>query len=229
MSSKTSNIKIVRLSHDIELGNFDCNDLDLNEFLLNDAKPYLQNLLAVTYLIFFGKEILAFFSLSNDKISAADTKSTDTFENNFRSRMPEGKQIKSYPAVKIGRMAVNQKFQKNGWGQKTLDFIKGMFIENNKTGCLFITVDAYKQSIGFYKKNGFEFLTEKDEKNNTRQMFFRLLDLSKETITPDGMKNFNFNPKINEEELGTQDLNISIFTKLINTFKYFLKSKKHHI
>ena len=37
-------------------------------------------------------------------------------------------------------------------GTKILDFIKFKFIEKNRTGCAFITVDALKTSTDFYSK-----------------------------------------------------------------------------
>ena len=37
-------------------------------------------------------------------------------------------------------------------------------ITENKTGCCFITVDAYATAVGFYMKNGFRFLGEKERK-----------------------------------------------------------------
>lgn len=36
-------MKLIRLTGDYELGEFDCGDDDLNEFLLNDAKHFQEN------------------------------------------------------------------------------------------------------------------------------------------------------------------------------------------
>lgn len=57
-----------------------------------------------------------------------------------------------------------------------LDFIKGYFIINNKTGCRFITVDAYKSAVSFYEKNGFVALHNNDDDSFTRLMYFDLVD-----------------------------------------------------
>ena len=43
--------KLVRLVPNVAIGNFDCGDDDLNEFLRDDAKTYFSELLAVTYLV----------------------------------------------------------------------------------------------------------------------------------------------------------------------------------
>ena len=54
---------------------------------------------------------------------------------------------------------------------------KEFFRTNNRTGCRFITVDAYNDeaTLNFYKKNGFDFLWNADKNDNTRIMFFDLM------------------------------------------------------
>lgn len=46
MPQKTDSL--VRLSSETNLTGFDCEDADLNDFLLNDARQYMAELLAVT-------------------------------------------------------------------------------------------------------------------------------------------------------------------------------------
>lgn len=71
---------------------------------------------------------------------------------------------------------MNTRYKRKKVGSEMLDFIKGFFTNNNKTGCRFITVDAYNEPeiLGFYRKNSFDFLTVKDEKDATRLMYFDL-------------------------------------------------------
>ena len=89
------------------------------------------------------------------------------------------KYLRSYPSVKIGRFGVSKDLQGIGIGTNIIDFIKLYFLEDNKTGCRFLTVDAYNDAIPFYKKNGFEFLTETDD-NPTQLMYFDLINLMME-------------------------------------------------
>ena len=52
-----------------------------------------------------------------------------------------------------------------------------MFKNGNRTGCKFLTVDAYNntETISFYKnKNNFDFLWENDQGNKQRIMWFDL-------------------------------------------------------
>lgn len=61
-----------------------------------------------------------------------------------------------------------------------MNYIKGYFLDKNKTGCRFITVDATnnERTIKFYQKNGFDFLTEKDKAEKTRLMYYDLIVFS---------------------------------------------------
>lgn len=46
--------------------------------------------------------------------------------------------------MKIGRLAVSLKYQHSQIGTDILDFIKDMFITNNRTGCCFVTGSAFQ-------------------------------------------------------------------------------------
>jgi hypothetical protein len=59
-----------------------------------------------------------------------------------------------------------------------MNVIKNFIAYNNySTGAKFLTVDAYKGSIKYYEKNGFEFLTDEDVEDDTRAMYFDLIKL----------------------------------------------------
>lgn len=150
---------------------FDCGSKDLNDFFLNDAKDYQRKLLAVTYSFEIDNKTVVFFTLSNDKITSTEQRiGRVIFSKSFFRKLKEqfhySKHRNEYPAVKIGRFGVHKDFQHSEvhWGQHTLDFIKQWMVSRNKTGCCFITVDAYATAVGFYLKNGFEFLGINEEK-----------------------------------------------------------------
>lgn len=164
-----------RLCEDEIINSFYCGDNDLDDFILNEASLYLDSLLSVNYIMEEDNFPIAFFSLSNDKISIHDFEDKTNF-NRFRSRkFVNKKRIKSYPAVKIGRFAIDTQSQGKGIGSVLLDFIKGYFLVDNKTGCRFITVDAYKSAIPFYEKNGFVALQNHSD-TFTQLMYFDLAD-----------------------------------------------------
>jgi hypothetical protein len=175
-------LAIVRISPVHAIKQFDCGDDDLNDFLLNNSIDQFNQLLNVTYLIEdeAANKTVAFFSLLNDKIGISESKSKSFWNKHVGKNIPHIKRRSSYPAMKIGRLAVHNDFQKMGWGRKILDYLKILFITNNRTGCRFISVDAYSKSLDFYLKNEFEFLTDKDENKDTRLMYFDLSALSKQ-------------------------------------------------
>lgn len=68
-------------------------------------------------------------------------------------------------------------------GSDLLNFIKKYFTVNNKTGCRFVTVDAYVNAIPFYVKNDFEFLTVSDEgDSHTRLLYFDLKQMNRSKV-----------------------------------------------
>ncbi len=158
--------------------NFDCNDHDLNDFFINDAINYHNQLMAVTYYFEDGADTVAYFSVLNDKIINKDTQNK-TISNQLTKNIPNDKRRPIYPSVKVGRLAVNKNYQSQGLGSELLTFIKCFFTYKNKTGCRFIAVDAYnlKEIIDFYKKNHFKFLTDQDKNEKTRLMYFDLINL----------------------------------------------------
>ena len=60
------------MTQDYVFGDFDCDNKDLNDFLLNDSKKYMDRRLAVTYIIESDIDIVGYFSVSNDKLTLRD-------------------------------------------------------------------------------------------------------------------------------------------------------------
>ena len=87
------------------------------------------------------------------------------------------KRIKSYPAVKIGRLGIDESAKGLSIGTFILDFIKSYFGVDNKTGCRFVTVDAYINAVPFYVKNGFLPLNQDTETDHTKLLFFDLEEI----------------------------------------------------
>ena len=160
-----------RLSKCPNIKPFTCGNEHLNDFFKDDALFYEKELIAVTYLFEDHENTVAYFSVLNDSIV---TKSKPEMLKN----LPDAKRIySSYPAVKIGRFGVHLDYQGQGIGTSVIEFIREFFINENKTGCRFITVDAInnKKTLKFYQDNGFNFLTSQDRKNKTRALVSELL------------------------------------------------------
>ena len=124
-------------------------DEDIDDFIINDAKRHFIHRIAVTYILTIPPDnfIYAFATLSNDAIK-------------FKTKRFDGFPYSSLPAVKIGRLGVKKEFQHNGLGGVVLNMVSNFMCTSNRTGCRFITLDAYnKQNIlHFYQKHGFDYI-----------------------------------------------------------------------
>ncbi|MBW2346061.1 MAG: GNAT family N-acetyltransferase [Deltaproteobacteria bacterium] len=153
--------------------NFDCGDLDLNEFFQTDAANYRSELLAETYTLYLKgyRKLgpLAFVALANDVIKLSKPQKRKFIHHQKRY-------LKEYPGVKIARLGVDKQYQRFGVGTQFLNLLKAFFTTDNRTGCRFMTVDAYNDEKApiFYEKNEFDFLHDKDASDRTRIMFYDL-------------------------------------------------------
>lgn len=175
----TAHYRIMRMSTKDKIESFDCGDADLNDFILNDAPRYREAKLAVSYVVYdkdTGKSV-AFFSLANDRVSLSDFENKTEFNRFRKQRFVNEKRLKSYPAVKLCRLGVALQMQENHLGKAILLFIKTYFTEDNKTGCRFLTVDAYTNAVPFYERNGFVPLNDDDKDDRTRLLYFDLNDV----------------------------------------------------
>lgn len=149
----------------------------MNDFILKESILYRQALLAVSYVMESKQDssvISAYFSLANDKVSLNDFESKTEFNRFRKHRFVNEKRLKSYPAVKICRLGVDLSMKGQSVGTFLLNFIKSYFVIDNKTGCRFLTVDAYAEAVPFYLKNGFIPLNEEDADADTRLLYFDL-------------------------------------------------------
>lgn len=179
---------------------FDCEHSDLNEFFTNDVDNYSNELLGKSYCFTLDsdpKTIVCAFTISNDSIKT--TNLPNSRKKKVIKEIPRKKQMRSYPAVLIGRLGVHKDYRKiNGEqdniGKQLMDFIKSWFIDQaNKTGCRFIVVDSYNEprALRYYEKNDFVnlFSSEEQEREftglhketplSTRLLFFDLIVLTK--------------------------------------------------
>ena len=175
--------RLIRLTPDYIFKPFDCGIKDLNEFLYSDAKVQMRHLRYTTFIIETDERIIAYYSLANDLLMIEDSiedfceENEETINKIDTSYYEEFINSRTFPAVKLGRFAVDKKFQGKSIGSTIIKAIVVSFIEKNKTGCQFITVDAINcnQTLSFYEKNGFKNLTVNDVCKESRQMYKPLL------------------------------------------------------
>ena len=139
------NYTITKLSNTDDLSSFSCGLKDMDNFLIEDALNQQKEHLNVTYLAYCNTELLGFFSLLTDNITV----------NCIKEKINKTYDI--YPAVKIGRFAINKKYQSMGFGTILLDnTCKNIQYISKKVGIRFITIDAYCKVVDFYFKNEFK-------------------------------------------------------------------------
>ena len=160
-----------------DLTKFDCGDEDLNDFLRSDSISCVQLQIAKTFILEDDGCVLAYFSLLNDKISRNEL--TGSQWKKVVKRFPKGKRFNSYPSIKIGRFAVSKSCQGKSIGSDVMDGIKKILrADPGRSAFRYLTVDAYLSAIPFYEKNGFSLLSKKEEGDETRLMFYDMMEIA---------------------------------------------------
>lgn len=154
---------------------FDCGDSELNHFLAEDARFFKEEMIANTFVWEDSISVIAYFCLLTDSVSR------DAVDKNLwrklRKKFPYSKHFYSYPAVKIGRLAVSKQHKGKGIGGQCLSMIKRMLISSQHVAAMrFITVDAYADAVRFYERNGFRPLRNNVE-NGVLPMYYDLKQL----------------------------------------------------
>ena len=171
-------VSVLVLTENHSIKPFDCEDDDLNEFLFQEAIPYRKEKLATTFVVENNERTLGYYSLLNDSLQLKEEMFTSKsqFRKFLRELIPYPKRhLKTIPALKIGRLAIDKTFKGKGLGSVIMANIISKCIKmNQEQACRLITVDAYKQAVPFYQKMGFKFLIEGDKDDTTRLMFLDL-------------------------------------------------------
>jgi len=169
------NIRKTKIKNSIIIKPFDCGDDDLNEFLFDKSKDYQQELLATTFVFEDDTKTYAYYSIFNDSFRIEDItfSSKNAVKQFLRHLLPHPKRhLKHYPAIKIGRLAISKQAQQLGLGRRIMDTIIDYATnQNEQCACKFILVDAYKNAVGFYEKMQFEYFSDNDLNDETRQMY----------------------------------------------------------
>ena len=177
MNSILENRRFRKLEEGETIKSFNCGDTELNDFILKNADNYKKTLLSVSYVLEENDKVIAYFSLSNDNLSADIFESKTDFNRKMRKRFVNEKRKRHFPAMKIGRFAVEINQENKGIGTGLIDIIKYALIDNPQSGCRFITVDAYNDAIPFYTKKGFVMVNSFQKDRRTQPMFFDLAQL----------------------------------------------------
>lgn len=130
---------------------FDCGKEFLNNYLKNQAGQDVKRKLSACFVLAENETniIQGFYTLSNNSIPLS------SFPEQIRKKLP-GSYI-SVPTTLIGRMAIDKKFQRQGFGKILLiDALKRSFDNSQVIGSFAVVVDPIdKDAEMFYKKYDF--------------------------------------------------------------------------
>ena len=154
--------EIVPLSEEHELASFQSTNADLNDFLKNDSLMSQKNLITKTYLCLSNDTIIGYFSMLADTIEV--------------QAIDEGDRVvdypyRKYPSIKIARLAIDKRFERNGFGRYSIFAAIGLALSaSDIIGCRYLMVDSKPESVNFYKKHGFKII-DKYKSNDFPRMY----------------------------------------------------------
>ena len=162
------------LAPDLQVSRFDCGDLEMNTYFRRKSKKYRRQLLVQSYhfcpIEYTGTEPIVLVDLCNDVVCRKILPDMEV--------IPEKKRyLETFPAVKIARLGRNVKFRGLGASAHLFNALKMFFTRGNRTGCRFLTLDAYKERVGLYESCGFIRTLIDDEQESQKQTVSMLLDL----------------------------------------------------
>ena len=167
-------LRIERFVETRNVESFDCGDKDLNDFLCTEeVVRYEQENLGRTYLAYGQGDLVAYFAVSSDGLRVEYLKTVKSFSKLARMK------LETLPALKIGRLAVDVRYQNRGVGRLLIKHIAGMAMEIGRgTGIRLLILQAKPQSVSFYEKCGFQ-LTYEVKRERGRRNRTMFLDLYK--------------------------------------------------
>lgn len=135
------------------LAGFDCGKDHLNEFLTN-APNFHRIRLGSTTVVFhqdLPDRIVGYFTLSNDSLPLKTSEQTDLglIEHD----------LKAYPAVKLGRLAVAKDLQGQGIGQQIMRLVHGEILDSDSPSAarlVILDADNDLPVVRFYDKLGYQ-------------------------------------------------------------------------
>jgi ribosomal protein S18 acetylase RimI-like enzyme len=176
MKITANDLIIERMRENHDVSGFQSYERELVDFLVEDALDNQFKRISATYLWFLQTgELVGYISLLNDRINLEGGLKTV-----FREK---GVLYKALPALKIGRLCVDDRYLRMGIGTLMVAFATKVAhrIFEGYSGCRFIVLDAKrnkeKDAIHFYKRIGFK--TFKERKKGTSPMFLDLVNNSK--------------------------------------------------
>ncbi|PTY77966.1 hypothetical protein B5V89_12545 [Heyndrickxia sporothermodurans] len=141
----------------------------INHFLTEEAYMHHIHQLIRTYLLLNDKKnkVIGFFSLYNEEILISNKLMKRFKYKKFIIYKPKDNDI--FPAIRLHQFAIDNQYQgKMVKGMKYSDILIGYVFEMvrevaEKSGCMFIGLEATENSISFYESYDFIIMKKKSE------------------------------------------------------------------
>jgi len=139
----------------------------IDKYFREEAVNYSKEKLSKNYCFVLKSDptkVVCAFSLSNDGIQKILL--TNNARRGVAKRIPfvKAAKVDTFPAVLIGQFGVAEEFKGKKVGSDVLAVIKGLLSESRYlTACRFLLVDANKDAVKFYEKNGFKLVYKSEE------------------------------------------------------------------
>lgn len=128
----------------------DAEFLPLKSFLRRQAKRFQKTNLARTFVVVEQGRgtVVAYVTILCTQVKVHQVAAPDA-----EGEYPYG----DYPALRLARLAVDSRLQRDGIGSRLVNFVLALATEHimPHAGCRFLIVDAKPKSVSFYKRKGF--------------------------------------------------------------------------
>jgi GNAT superfamily N-acetyltransferase len=154
-----------------DLGSFDCtvngkDEQGLQEFIIKEAREYQERNLGVTYLVELNGAVVAFLTVAMTSILVERMR-----EEEKVAGVPFG----NYPALLVGRLAVDRQFRHKKIGSKICSWCLGLARDLSKrVGCRYVALHALDAVVPFYTRNFF-ILSEAEKGKPTKLLYRKVI------------------------------------------------------
>lgn len=165
------NLTVLPLENlEIKRNTFSCSNKELEKYFHQYASQDVKKGLAKCFVLIDHKqsEIIGYYTLSALSVSVSDIP---------KERVNKGIPYPNIPSVLIGRLAIDDRFQKQGYGKfLVVDAIYK--IKNTNIGAAILVVEAKDDNaVSFYERLGFIEFKELEAKH--RKLFYPLTKIIK--------------------------------------------------
>ena len=155
---------------------FDSGEPDLDDFLnTEEVEEYERENLGHTPLVFYDGELVAYYTISSDGLRA---EYVDARKLSAAHVKKSAQRIEAYPALKIGRFAVQRNWQSRGIGRLLIRRIAAIAVTTQPAVRLII-LNAKPKAVPFYQKAGFVLTNEvrRERGRVNRTMYLDVLSI----------------------------------------------------